>query len=325
MVHGLDRRKFVLNGSVALAGLAPANAQAAGSALVTRRLNNVMIAVSDFDKSVDFYQKLFGAASIDGDFAIIRVGGGPHFLGLTQVKDGGPPGFLSFGLTVDNFDPSGIAKSLNTVNIRCEVTNRAGTPELWIYDPDNIKVQLQQISYGHGSGPSGAILPPASSKDKPAFNLKSISHVTLTNSNGSRSLDFYTRMFHWPVQSKQAQSWCFSIGDGLDCVVFNVAANNPNAKAGINHACFTIPAFDPNTVMGILTDHGLEPIEYGNSALIRPLTCRTRFRQRANNGGGPGHWLGTAELYFNDPDNITMQIQDISYCGGSGLQGEVCP
>jgi catechol 2,3-dioxygenase-like lactoylglutathione lyase family enzyme len=325
MFQNPDRRKFVLNGSVALTGLTPVSARAAGPALVTRRLNNVMIAVSDLGRSVDFYQKLFGAAAVEGDVAIIRIGDGPHFLGMTQVRNGGQPGFLSYGLTLDKFDPSGIAKSLASMNVRCEQTNRAGTPELWINDPDNIRIQLQHISYGHGSGPLGAVLPPASSKGRPAFNLKTISHVTLTNSNGPRSLDFYTKLFHWPVQSRQGQSWCFTIGDGLDCVVFNVAADNPNAKAGINHACFTMPAFDPNTVMGILSDHGLEPIEYGNSALIKPLTCRTRFRQRANNGGGPGHWLGTAELYFNDPDNIPMQLQDVSYCGGSGMQGEVCP
>lgn len=320
-----DRRKFVLNCTAALAGLTPAGAQAADSALVTRRLNNVMIAVSDFDKSVDFYQRFFGAAAIDGDVAIIRIGEGPHFLGLTQVKQGGQPGFLSYGLTLDNFDPSGIVKALTAMNVRCEVSNRAGTPELWAYDPDNIKIQLQHSSYGHGSGVFGSVLPRPSPKQKSAFNPKSISHVTLTNTSGPRSLDFYTRLFHWPVQSRQGQSWCFSIGEGLDCVVFNVAADNPNAKAGINHACFTIPAFDANTVMGILADHGLEPIEYGNNALIKPLTCRTRFRQRANNGGGPGHWLGTAELYFTDPDNIAMQLQDVSYCGGSGLQGEICP
>ena len=76
--------------------------------------------------------------------------------------------------------------------------------------------------------------------------------------------------------------------------------------------------------MNILSDNGLEPIEYGNAALIKPMTCRTRLRQRANNGGGPGHWLGTPETYFKDPDNIAMQLQDVSYCGGSGLQGEVC-
>src|SRR5579864_8727512 len=139
MFQNLDRRTFALSCAAALAGLTPAKAQVAGPALVTHRLNNVMIAVSDLDRSVDFYQKLFGPAAIDGDVAILPIGGGPHFLGLTAVKNGGQPGFLSYGLTVDNFDPSWIARSLATMNVRCEVTNRAGTPELWLYDPDNIK------------------------------------------------------------------------------------------------------------------------------------------------------------------------------------------
>src|SRR5215469_8915150 len=150
-----NRRTFLLTGTAALAGLTPAKGQAAGPALVTHRLNNVMIAVSDLDRSVDFYQKLFGPAAVDGDVAIIPIGGGPHFLGLTAVKNGSQPGFLSYGLTLDNFDPSRIAKSLSTMNVRCDVTNRAGTPELWLYDPDTIKVQLQHNSYGHGSGPLG--------------------------------------------------------------------------------------------------------------------------------------------------------------------------
>lgn len=327
MSQNPDRRKFVFTSTIALVtGLtAPVIAQAAKPMLKTRRLNNVMIAVSDLDKSVDFYQKLFGAPAIDGDVAIIRIGDGPHFLGLTQVKNGGQPGFLSYGLTVENFDPARVSNALSTMGAQSEITHRAGTPEIWAHDPDNIKIQLQHASYGHGSGPLGAVTQPVKPSAKPAFNLKTISHVTLTNSNGPRSLDFYAKAFGWTVQSKQGAAWCFSVGEGLDCVVFNSIADNPNAKTGINHACFTMPAFDPNTAMGILSDHGLEPIEYGNSALIKPLTCRTRFRQRANNGGGPGHWLGTAELYFNDPDNIAMQLQDISYCGGSGLQGEVCP
>jgi catechol 2,3-dioxygenase-like lactoylglutathione lyase family enzyme len=326
----MDRRNFVLAGSAALAAAPmlarPAAAQPAKAALATHRLNNVMIAVSDLDKSAAFYQKLFGAPVMQGDSAIIRIGDGPHFLGLTQVKNGAPPGFLSYGLTVDNFDPARVSKALAGIGAKGETTNRDGTPEVWTYDPDNIRIQLQHTAYGHGSGPQGAVLPVSPPRGKPAFNLKAISHVTLTNSNGPRSLDFYTRAFGWAVQSKQGPTqWCFAVGEGLDCVVFNIAVDNPNAKAGVNHACFTMPAFDPNTVMNILSDNGLEPIEYGNNALIKPMTCRTRFRQRANNGGGPGHWLGTPELYFNDPDNIAMQLQDVSYCGGSGLQGEVCP
>ena len=27
---------------------------------------------------------------------------------------------------------------------------------------------------------------------------------------------------------------------------------------------------------------------------------------------------------FNDPDGIAVQIQDVSYCGGSGVLGDLC-
>jgi hypothetical protein len=107
--------------------------------------------------------------------------------------------------------------------------------------------------------------------------------------------------------------------------VFSTTANNPSATPGINHACFTVENFEPNRVMGILQENGLEAIEYGIPALIKPMTCRVRLRQHGNNGGGPTSPLGTPELYFNDPDNITMQIQDVKYCGGSGALGQICP
>ena len=133
MSQNPDRRKFVFTSTIALVtGLtAPVIAQAAKPMLKTRRLNNVMIAVSDLDKSVDFYQKLFGAPAIDGDVAIIRIGDGPHFLGLTQVKNGGQPGFLSYGLTVENFDPARVSNALSAMGAQSEITHRAGTPEIW--------------------------------------------------------------------------------------------------------------------------------------------------------------------------------------------------
>ena len=30
-------------------------------------------------------------------------------------------------------------------------------------------------------------------------------------------------------------------------------------------------------------------------------------------------------LYFTDPDGLLMQIQDVTYCGGGGVLGSVCP
>jgi hypothetical protein len=95
--------------------------------------------------------------------------------------------------------------------------------------------------------------------------------------------------------------------------------------SGINHACFTIENFDTEKVMAILIANGFVPIETGIPALVKPLTCRVRWRQRANNGGGPTSSLGTPEVYFTDPDNLRIQLQDVSYCGGSGRLGEICP
>jgi catechol 2,3-dioxygenase-like lactoylglutathione lyase family enzyme len=322
----MNRRRFVLGATIAMPVIAtPLAAQTLEPAITTSRLNNVMIAVSDLDRSVNFYQKLFGPAVIDGEVAIIRIGEGPDFLGIFQVKNGAQTGFMSYGLAVENFDPVRVGKALTGINAKSEITDRNGTPEIWTYDPDGIKIQLQDVTYGHGAGPLGAKLPLARSRVRPAFNLRAISHVTLFDSNFSKSHDFYTRAFGWPVQSKQGATWALSVGKGLGFVALRGDTNNPSTGVGINHACFTMPAFDPNKVMNILVDSGLEPVEYGSNARNKPLTCSTRFRQRANNGGGPGHWLGSAELYFNDPDNIVMQLQDVSYCGGSGPQGEVCP
>ena len=30
------------------------------------------------------------------------------------------------------------------------------------------------------------------------------------------------------------------------------------------------------------------------------------------------------ELMFSDPDGIPVQLQDVSYCGGSGKLGDLC-
>ena len=295
--------------------------------IVTRRLNNVMISVSDLKRSVEFYQGLFGAPVQQGGVAVFRIGAGPHFFALTQVTGTAKPDFLSYGLTVDHFDPDALLKTLVGLGVAgAKATARDGTPELWAPDPDGISIQLQHTAYGRGSGRHGEVLPTSpKSTAKPAFQLKSLSHVTLTVTNGPRSKEFYTKVLGLRPQAMQASTACMALGSGPDFIAIPTTANNPNAKAGVNHVCFAIDGFDPNRVMGILAQHGLEPIEYGVAAAIKPLTCRTRLRQRSNNGGGPTHPLGTPELYFNDPDNITIQIQDVKYCGGSGALGEICP
>jgi catechol 2,3-dioxygenase-like lactoylglutathione lyase family enzyme len=279
------------------------------------------------ERSSAFYERLFGPPIRQGDAIVFRVGEGPHFFALTAVRSGAKPDFLSYGMTVADFDAERVMRTLADLGVAgAQITRRGDTPELFVPDPNGIKIQLQHTAYGYGSGARGDIFPPVpAAVAKPAFQLKSINHVTLTIANGAREKEFYQTVFGLPLRAMQGDGVTLAIGEGTDGIVFNAAANNPNAISGVNHVCFTIENFDTERAMAILIDNGLEPIENGIPALIKPLTCRVRWRQRANNGGGPTSPLGTPELYFTDPDNIRIQIQDVSYCGGSGRLGQICP
>jgi len=297
-------------------------AQPSGLPVAVRRYSNVMIAVSDLPRSIAFYQKLFGAPVQQLDAAIFRVGKEPQFFLLTQARAGAKPEILSYGLAVDDFAPTRLAQALAGHEPR--ITMRGDTPELFLSDPNGVRIQLQDSRYLHGSGPQGDMLPSGPrGEGRPAFDLQTINHVTLNTTEGTKSLAFYQGIFGLGVQSRQGPVVSMGIGSTRQSVVFNPTANT-GGVGGINHVCFTIRNFDPARAMGVLTDNGLEPIEFGNASLIKPLTCRVRLRQRAANGGGPTSPMGTAELYFTDPDNIAIQLQDVTYCGGSGWLGQFC-
>lgn len=282
-----------------------------------------MIAVSDLPRSISFYQKLFGPSVSQPDAAIFRVGKDAQFFALTQMRAGAKPEILSYGLAVDDFAAERLAQALTGHGgAEPSIAMRGDTPELFLNDPNGVRIQLQDGRYIHGSGPRGDVLASATG-GRPAFDLQTINHVTLNTTEGAKSLAFYQELFGLAVQSRQGPVVSVGIGSTRQSVVFNPAANG-GGVGGINHVCFTIRNFDPAHAMGVLIDNGLEPIEFGNSSLIKPLTCRVRLRQRAANGGGPTSPLGTAELYFTDPDNIAIQLQDVSYCGGSGWLGQIC-
>jgi catechol 2,3-dioxygenase-like lactoylglutathione lyase family enzyme len=92
----------------------------------------------------------------------------------------------------------------------------------------------------------------------------------------------------------------------------------PARAAGIDHSCVAIENFDSAAVTKLLVSYGLKQQEgQGRSPLVTYISLRM-----PNRGGAEG---GTPELYFTDPDGLAMQIQDVKYCGGGGLLGELCP
>jgi predicted enzyme related to lactoylglutathione lyase len=323
----VSRREFVLS----LPGIFIARRLIAQSAtkapIAPLFLSHVVIAASDLRRSVAFYEKLFGAPIEQDNVAMFGFANGSRFLGVTEATRATKPGYLpSYGLAIDNFDPDRTMKVLADAGVMgARITMRGTTPELRVPDPSGIMIHLHRPGDGVGSGRQADNPRVANSPTLPPFMPKTLNHLTLRGG----SMEFYQKVFGLRVQSMQGSAPMLALGPGPDFLAG--VGNNPTVTpGGIGHACLGIENFDPQKVMGVLISNGLEPVEYGGAGSAGPtgparaMACQLRFRQRANNGGGPTSPIGTPELMFTDPDNIPVQIQDVKYCGGSGWLGEVC-
>jgi catechol 2,3-dioxygenase-like lactoylglutathione lyase family enzyme len=146
-----------------------------------------------------------------------------------------------------------------------------------------------------------------------------MNHVTLTVSNTKRSLEFYQRLFGLPVVATQGAVPILRIGSGPQFVALR---ERPEATPGIDHVCLTVADFDVDRVIKTLTGFGVLPAAAGAPGGLEGGPLRSRVRMRDEAAGGAKE--GTPELYFGDPDGISIQLQAANYCGGAGVFGEVC-
>jgi len=316
------------------------SAQAAAPPIRVRSLNHMTLAVADPARSQDFYQNLLGlpVQARQGATTVLRIGDGPQFVALNKVGANAKPRIHHFCMTVDNFDPERILRTLTAhgvtksdaastdplkawVRMRREDTGGAkeGTPELYFTDPDGIVVQLQDTTYCGGAGRLGSVClaKPEPPPHKGLLAVRALSHFTITVSNPQRSRDFYQQLFGLPIQAYQGAVPALAVGPGPQFLMF---AGGPKATPNIGHGCFTMDGFDPDKVLKTLSDFGVTPRGAARGP-VGPLKSYVSMRMEDRGGARDG----TPELYFTDPDGILMQLQDVSYCGGGGYFGEACP
>ena len=137
------------------------------------------------------------------------------------------------------------------------------------------------------------------------IRVQTMNHVTLSVSDVQRSVEFYQRVLGLPLVTTQGteRDWdapavpVLGIGDGPQFIALS-RGDRPH----INHYCLGMEGFDAAEIVARLAEHGIE----------------ARVRMRADSDPP------AEELMFNDPDGIPVQIQDVSYCGGSGKLGDLC-
>jgi catechol 2,3-dioxygenase-like lactoylglutathione lyase family enzyme len=156
-------------------------------AFALKGYSHMTVFANDPAKSNAFYKNVFGLGirSYQGPTApTLAAGPGVEFLMFTGGGRAGAPArpasINHFCVTVENFKPDDILKTLDTFGIKpresqtgpvgpmrhyisMRMENRGGakegTPELYFTDPDGLLVQLQDVKYCGGSGFLGDACP----------------------------------------------------------------------------------------------------------------------------------------------------------------------
>jgi catechol 2,3-dioxygenase-like lactoylglutathione lyase family enzyme len=134
---------------------------------------------------------------------------------------------------------------------------------------------------------------------------RTLNHVSISVTDIKRSVEFYQSLFGMRIISQQGTgNNPIAGGDGS---VVNLAPGAGPEFLGIyqgkpvgdiGHFCLGVQKFDADRVLAALTSRGVK------------ASIRTRGQSR--------------EIFLTDPDNISVQLTDATYCGGSGPLGNEC-
>jgi len=145
--NDIDRRSFVQ--AIMLLALSPSTGQAQEQGLNANSMNHVTLAVSDPERSREFYASVLNmsvvsrqpASPVSG--AGINMGTGDSFLGLYPIEN--PGRIHHFCLGVDDYVLEDAAEKLRVAGVKPVI--REDRPELYFSDPDGITVQLSEKDY----------------------------------------------------------------------------------------------------------------------------------------------------------------------------------
>jgi catechol 2,3-dioxygenase-like lactoylglutathione lyase family enzyme len=126
---------------------------------------------------------------------------------------------------------------------------------------------------------------PAKAAD--TLTVKTLNHVSLNVTDIDKSREFYQGLFGAPIVSKQSNGINIAMGAASFLGLYKMGPTPP----AIHHVCF-----------------GLEQTVETAGALLERHNVKPQIRDRDGVNG-------VKELYFRDPDNIMIQLQEQTYRG----------
>ena len=217
----MTRREFTVALAAAMVVRPTVFAEPLATPIPARSLNLIAFNVTDVDRTVAWYQRIFGmpvqyrqgpsvavageslrfrrsgAELPGGNAAILRIGDGQ--LVALYPANGSTPGHSHMGFGVPNFDRPTLGRALDAHGVTTELRDRGDAQELYFRDSDDLLVQLQDLSYCGGAGVLGNTcsqpweMPP--SGNPPPLATRTLNHVSFQVGDLDRAVRFYMRVF----------------------------------------------------------------------------------------------------------------------------------
>jgi lactoylglutathione lyase len=130
----------------------------------------------------------------------------------------------------------------------------------------------------------------AAQQPAPVALGRSMNHVSLSVTDVNRSADFYSRVLGLEIISRPANGG-LNMGLGSESFLGLYQLNNPGT---MHHLCIGVDNYDADALAAKLQEHGL------SSNISRDPANRTS---------------GGDQLYFRDPDGISVQLAQHGYLG----------
>ncbi|MBZ5609538.1 MAG: VOC family protein [Acidobacteriia bacterium] len=268
---GLNRRQVL---TTLAAGAAAARKVVADTdgALHFVALDHVAIAVTDVDRAVAFYSRIFGNTVLKDNRSTRRyLKLGPCYVAIAPPAEGQPAHRVDhICVGIDGFEMTSVKRSLEALGLKPRETQVGW----FVADPDGIQLQFFKMNSWNDLGATAtAEQIPASSVIFPPAGLD---HVLLRVSDLPRSEQFYAKLFG-PVTQRNSNGRIFFQAGRSRIAVTAADATHP---VGVDHFCVLSPKFDYDAVIKKLEAAG----------------ARTQ----------PPEVAGAPE--FHDPENILVQV-----------------
>jgi catechol 2,3-dioxygenase-like lactoylglutathione lyase family enzyme len=292
-------------------------------------INHVSFSCDDLGRTVAWYERVLG---IPRHAFQDYLGGGlgqtvlraavdpPAYMALSQrsTQQIGAPrtGRPHFCWGIADFDVHRILAALAEVRAPAESVLREGTTINGVNfeGPDGAPLQFNPVIACGGVGFLGEICDTSAEAvrrpgDPPPIPVVTMNHIKYYHTDLDSALEWYLRLTDMKIVTYQEPEGgprtagyegrpvpVLRVGDGPQHLAL-VEGNGPEASR--LHVGLGVRDFDVDRVMAALADHG--------------VTARMRMREGI-----------TPEVLVDAPDGVTIQLQDVSYCGGTGPLGNVC-